>query len=179
MKDNPRRDAEEVRHDERIAKLHREACSSKIVKAILVADTGSDGRCRDASVVGNRYPPATYAYVAKMLNDFGVAYIHVADTNAWAGSPDLQNILPFIGPHFDRTIIANAGITPDLAEALVGAGDVDAVAFGRMFIANPDLPERIRQKGPYTELRPIGLYGGDQTGYVDYPSLGGSAMAAG
>jgi 2,4-dienoyl-CoA reductase-like NADH-dependent reductase (Old Yellow Enzyme family) len=54
---------------------------------------------------------------------------------------------------------------------LVKAGDADAVAFGRMFIANPDLPLRIGHNGPYTELRNIGLYGGDRTGYVDYPFL--------
>jgi N-ethylmaleimide reductase len=47
-----------------------------------------------------------------------------------------------------------------------------------MFIANPDLAERIKRKGPYTELRSVGLYGGDRTGYVDYPFLE-QAMAAG
>ncbi len=124
-------------------------------------------------------PPATYAYVAKMLNEFGVAYIHIADTNAWAGAPDLQRILPIIKPHFNGSIIVNAGITPESAEQLVEAGAADAVAFGREFIANPDLPERIRRHGPFNELRNVGLYGGDQTGYVDYPFLSSEAMAAG
>jgi NADPH2 dehydrogenase/N-ethylmaleimide reductase len=123
-------------------------------------------------------PTVTYAHVAKMLNDAGVAYIHVADTNAWAGAPDLHKTLPIIKSHFRGTIIVNAGITPEKAEALVDSGDADAVAFGRMFIANPDLPERIRRKGPYTELRDVGLYGGDRTGYLDYPFLA-EAMAAG
>jgi N-ethylmaleimide reductase len=116
-------------------------------------------------------PSATYPYVARMLNEFGVAYIHVADTNAWAGAPDLRRILPLVRPHFSGAIIVNAGISPDVAEALVKAGDADAVAFGRMFIANPDLPQRIRRNGPYTELRNVGLYGGDRAGYVDYPFL--------
>ncbi|MBR0800329.1 alkene reductase [Bradyrhizobium jicamae] len=117
-------------------------------------------------------PSVTYPRIAKMLNEFGVAYIHIADTNAWAGAPDLRTILSLIKPHFRGAIIVNAGISPESAEALVGAGDADAVAFGRMFIANPDLPERIQRKGPYTELRTVGLYGGDRTGYVDYPFHG-------
>jgi NADPH2 dehydrogenase/N-ethylmaleimide reductase len=123
-------------------------------------------------------PSATYPHVAKMLNEFGVAYIHIADTNAWAGGSDLRKILPLVRPHFSGAVIVNAGISPDRAEALVKAGDAEAVAFGRMFIANPDLPERIKRKGPYTELRSVGLYGGDRTGYVDYPFLE-QAMAAG
>jgi 2,4-dienoyl-CoA reductase-like NADH-dependent reductase (Old Yellow Enzyme family) len=113
-----------------------------------------------------------------MLDDFGVAYIHVADTNAWAGAPDLQRILPIIKPRFTGRVIVNAGITPEKAEQLIEAGDADAIAFGRPFIANPDLPERIRRKGPYNELRNIGLYGGGQTGYVDYPFLSREAVAA-
>jgi N-ethylmaleimide reductase len=94
------------------------------------------------------------------------------------GGSDLRKILPLVRPHFSGAIIVNAGISPDSAEALVKAGDAEAVAFGRMFIANPDLPERIKRKGPYTELRSVGLYGGDRTGYVDYPFLE-QAMAAG
>jgi NADPH2 dehydrogenase/N-ethylmaleimide reductase len=61
-----------------------------------------------------------------MLNDASVAYIHVADTNAWAGAPDLHKILPIIKAHFRGTIIVNASFTK--AEALVDSGDADAVA---------------------------------------------------
>jgi hypothetical protein len=46
-----------------------------------------------------------------------------------------------------------------------------------MFLANPDLPARIRKSGPYNELRYVGLYGGDDTGYVDYPALKESVAA--
>jgi len=113
----------------------------------------------------------TYGYVAAMLQEFGVAYIHIADTNGWGGKPDLEKILDIVKPHFKGTIIANGGISPEVAEKLVESGKVDIVAFGRMFIANPDLPERIRRKGPYNELRNVGHYGGGEEGYVDYPAL--------
>jgi N-ethylmaleimide reductase len=115
-------------------------------------------------------PASTYAHVAKMLAEFDVAYIHIADTNAWGGTPDLPKMLKMVRPHYKGPIIANAGITPDAAGALVGKGDADAVAFGRMYIANPDLATRIKHKGPYTDLRNVGLYGGDEAGYTDYPT---------
>ena len=116
-------------------------------------------------------PASTYAYVADMLEDLKVAYVHVADTNGWAGVPDLPKILPIVRPRYKGPLIVNGGLTPQDATRLVANGDVDLVAFGRMFIANPDLPARIRQGGPYNELRKVGLYGGDRVGYTDYPAL--------
>jgi 2,4-dienoyl-CoA reductase-like NADH-dependent reductase (Old Yellow Enzyme family) len=68
-------------------------------------------------------------------------------------------------------IVANAGITTEAAAELVSSGKVDAIAFGRMFIANPDLPERVRRNRPKNELRYVGLYGDDGTGNTDYPAL--------
>ena len=50
-------------------------------------------------------------------------------------------------------------------------GQADAIAFGELFIANPDLPERVRRGGPYTDPDPSTYYGGDAKGYTDYPSL--------
>ena len=116
-------------------------------------------------------PESTYTYVSQMLQGFGVAYVHIADTNAWAGAPDLPKMLKWVKPHFHGPIIVNAGITPEAGEAIVAAGEADAVAFGRMYIANPDLAERIARKGPYNDLRNVGLYGGDAEGYTDYPAM--------
>jgi len=116
-------------------------------------------------------PAATYAFVAKMLYELGVAYVHIADTNAWAGAPDLPAMLGIVRPNFRGPIIVNAGITPEAAQTLVASGQADAVAFGRSFIANPDLPERIRRKAALNDVRFVGFYGGDEVGYVDYPAL--------
>jgi NADPH2 dehydrogenase/N-ethylmaleimide reductase len=112
-----------------------------------------------------------------MFEEFKVAYVHVSDTNAWAGQPDLPDLLRMVKPHYRGPLIVNAGITPEQAAKLVGEGQADAVAFGRMFLANPDLPARIRENGPYNELRSVGLYGGDDTGYIDYPALRESVAA--
>lgn len=68
-------------------------------------------------------------------------------------------------------LIVNAGITPIRAAQIVGSGEADAVAFGRLFLANPDLPARIRMDGPYNSPQHFGIYGGSNSGYLDYPEL--------
>ena len=74
-------------------------------------------------------------------------------------------------------MITAGSFTPEMGVALVARGFADAVAFGRMFIANPDLPERIRTGAPLNTLRPITFYGGDGHGYTDYPTLRLAAAA--
>lgn len=98
-----------------------------------------------------------------------MAYAHLADTNAWTGTPDLERILAIFEPSFAGPLVANAGIGPSDAAKLVERGRVAAVAFGRMFLANPDLPNRIRAGGPYNSMRSEGVYGGSHVGYTDYP----------
>jgi N-ethylmaleimide reductase len=116
-------------------------------------------------------PAETYAAVADMLSDYGVAYVHLADTNAWAGKPDMERILEVVRPRFKGVLIGNAGISPEAAQRYVESGALDVVAFGRPFLANPDLPERIRRNGPYNDARAVGWYGGSEVGYTDYPAL--------
>jgi N-ethylmaleimide reductase len=117
-------------------------------------------------------PAGTTTAVAKMLSGYGLAYLHLADTNAWAGSPDMPQLLAAAKPHFGGALIGNGAISPEAAQALVADGSFDMVAFGRPFLANPDLPARIRQGGPYNEPRYVGWYGGSDEGYTDYPALG-------
>ncbi|WP_175783032.1 alkene reductase [Burkholderia anthina] len=114
-------------------------------------------------------PAATYAHVADMLERFKVAYTHIADTNGWAGAPDLPKILDIVRPRFSGTVIANGGIGIDQAAQLIDGGQVDLVAFGRLFISNPDLVGRIGNSAPLTKPESHGWYGGDETGYTDYP----------
>jgi NADPH2 dehydrogenase/N-ethylmaleimide reductase len=80
-------------------------------------------------------------------------------------------ILPIFREHYRGPLIVNAGITPERAADIVDSGEADAVAFGRLFLANPDLPARIRTGGPYNSPRPFGIFGGSDIGYLDYPSL--------
>lgn len=117
----------------------------------------------------------TYAYLARMLGAAGIAYIHAADTNAWGGEPDMARILDVVRPNFGGAIIANGGLDAASGSALIDSGRADMVSFGRSFIANPDLVARIAQGGPYNTPDPKKFYGGDTTGYLDYPALAASA----
>ena len=67
--------------------------------------------------------------------------------------------------------MTNGGYDRDRAERVLKAGDADLVSFGRLFLANPDLPERFKKNGPLNEPDLATFYGGDETGYTDYPSL--------
>jgi N-ethylmaleimide reductase len=83
-----------------------------------------------------------------------------------------------IRKHYKGTLIAAGGFKGHTAEAIVQAGDADLVAFGRDFIANPDLPDRLRLQlllNPYDRPR---LFGGTEVGYTDYPFYNDQTVAA-
>ena len=66
--------------------------------------------------------------------------------------------------------MVNGGISIEQADALIRDGDADLVAFARAYIANPDLVERIAAHAPLATPKPVGWYGGDHSGYIDYPA---------
>ncbi len=111
----------------------------------------------------------TYAWVARLLQDKGVGYIHIADVNGWYGAPDLERILEILQGNFHGALIANGGLDIPRAKALVDEGRVPLVGFGRYFMANPDLVERIRDNAALNELAERGHYAGGAEGYTDYP----------
>jgi 2,4-dienoyl-CoA reductase-like NADH-dependent reductase (Old Yellow Enzyme family) len=113
----------------------------------------------------------TYAHLARLFDAAGIAYIHAADTNAWGGQPDMERMLAVLRPNFGGAIIANGGLVPGAAAALLRSGQADMVSFGRQYIANPDLVQRIRQGGPYNAPDPLTFYGGGTRGYLDYNEL--------
>jgi N-ethylmaleimide reductase len=69
-------------------------------------------------------------------------------------------------------LVANMGYTPDEATSAVASGAVDAIAFGTSFLANPDLPRRIREKAPLQQADPKSFYTPGAKGYTDYATLG-------
>lgn len=72
-------------------------------------------------------------------------------------------------PLWPKALIAAGNYRGDTAEAALAAGHADAVAFGRLFISNPDLPERLRVGAPLTPYNRQTFYGGEAQGYTDYP----------
>jgi N-ethylmaleimide reductase len=83
-----------------------------------------------------------------------------------------------IRKHYKGTLIATGGFKAHTAEAILQAGDADLVAFGRDFIANPDLPERLRLQLPLNPYDRPTFFGGTEVGYTDYPVYGYDTVAA-
>jgi N-ethylmaleimide reductase len=117
-------------------------------------------------------PEATFGYVTSKLDEMGIAYLHVVEPRI-KGTELIEDAEPIavrhLRPLFRGTMIAAGGFDGASAEDLLIAGDADAVAFGRSFIANPDLPERLRRDLPLTPYDRDTFYGGDARGYTDYP----------
>lgn len=111
-------------------------------------------------------PQALFGYVAEQLDSRKLAFVFVREA---LDTP--QRILPIIRKTFRGVVIANDGLTRDSAEQLLADGEADAVSFGRMYIANPDLVERLRRGAPLNELNGSTIYGAGAEGYTDYPVL--------
>lgn len=118
-------------------------------------------------------PAATFTHLAGELGRRRLAYLHVVEPSDPRGSPADRLIDPvllrnaFVGPY-----IGNGSYTAERAVAGLAAGRLDAVSFGRLFIANPDLPRRLRENLPLNPLNAARLYGGGSDGYTDYPAYG-------
>lgn len=121
-------------------------------------------RC-DAHDMGDDDPLATFSYVARELGRRGIAFIF---TREHRESPSLSTALKtaFAGP-----LIANEKLNKDRATALLEAGEADAVSFGKLYIANPDLVERFRQNAELNRWDVETFYGSTAAGYTDYPAL--------
>lgn len=119
----------------------------------------------DAHDMGDSDKLAVFTYVATELGKRGIAFICVREAQTQ------NSIGPALKRAFGGIYIANQQFTPESAEQMIADGEADAVAFGILAIANPDLVQRIAQN---TELNtPVSttFYGGDSRGYTDYPSL--------
>lgn len=110
-----------------------------------------------------------FNYVVDQLDALGIAYIHVVE--GATGGP--RDISPFdysaLRQRFGRTYIANNGFDLVLAGQQLAGGKADLFAFGRLFIANPDLVERLKTGAVLNPLDPTTIYGGGAAGYTDYP----------
>jgi 2,4-dienoyl-CoA reductase-like NADH-dependent reductase (Old Yellow Enzyme family) len=123
----------------------------------------------DAQSMGDSNPRATFGYVARELGRRKIAFLCVRE-HAGAG-----RIGPELKKAFGGVYIANEAFTQETAERTLAAGEADAVAFGKLFLANPDLPERFRLHAPLNAPQPETFYGQGPQGYTDYPFLNAEA----
>jgi 2,4-dienoyl-CoA reductase-like NADH-dependent reductase (Old Yellow Enzyme family) len=115
--------------------------------------------------MGDANPAETFGYVATELGKRGIAFICARE----AIGPN--RLGPQLKKAFGGVYIANEKMTRDSAEQVISSGEADAVAFGQLFIANPDLPERLKINAPLNQPQPDTFYHPGAEGYTDYPAL--------
>ncbi|THD75240.1 MAG: alkene reductase [Bradyrhizobium sp.] len=124
---------------------------------------------------GEADPMPLYTHVILSLNPLGLAYLHfIEPRSSGAGRAEVnhQNVpsaMVLFRPIWTGKLISAGGFTGETADAAIAAGHADAVAFGRIFIANPDLPRRLAHGYPLTPYNRATFYGGEEAGYTDYP----------
>ncbi|MFD7865543.1 alkene reductase [Streptomyces sp. NPDC057682] len=115
-------------------------------------------------------PEAAYEALVRALEPLGLAYLHLVETK-----PGDRVLTETLRKEFGGTLVLNPasdGPTGPGELALVEEGVADLVSYGALFLANPDLPERLRAGGPFNTPDRATMYGGDHRGYTDYPVLG-------
>ncbi|MES1023693.1 alkene reductase [Gloeocapsa sp. BRSZ] len=118
-------------------------------------------------------PKATFTYVLQILSPIGLAYVHLMEPS----ETDLKNrevlspVTPLFRPFYRGTLISNGNYSQKTANATLAKGDADLVSFGKLFLANPDLPQRFKLNASLNEPNPKTFYGGGAEGYTDYAFL--------
>jgi N-ethylmaleimide reductase len=114
-------------------------------------------------------PIGLSTWLANSLNDFKLAYLHIMRGDFF--QQQKGDILTPMRAAYQGTLIANMGYTAAEAEQAIADGKIDAVAFGTSFLANPDLPARIKVGAALNQPNPASFYSPGPAGYTDYPTL--------
>ncbi len=153
----------------------------RLLREVVAAVTGVLGAGR----VGVRLSPfsnannvgidsdtvATFRAAIEVLNAAGVAFLHLVEGQTGGPRDWPAGALEGLRDRFNGVYMANNGYDRASAIAAVAGGRVDLVAFGKPYISNPDLAERLAKNAPLNALPVAGLYGGGREGYTDYPTL--------
>lgn len=140
--------------------------------AVRLSPHGNLGGLGDSDTVPH------FSYIIAQISHRNIAWLHLIEPRASSAgiaddaSVDSADNAALFRHLFDGPVITAGGYFPESGATAVATGFADAVAFGRMFIANPDLPERIRSSRPLNSFDRSTSYGGDGHGYTDYPALG-------
>jgi N-ethylmaleimide reductase len=131
-----------------------------------------------ANDISDSNPQPLFDHIVDHLNALKLVYIHVIE--GATGGP--RDIAPFdygsLRKRFKGAYIGNNGYDFELANKVLAADEADLIAFGKPFIANPDLVERLKHGAPLNVPDKATFYGGDAKGYTDYPALGEALDAA-
>jgi len=123
-------------------------------------------------------PQALFDYITDQLEALKLVYLHVVE-GATGGPRDFAQFdYASLRKRFTRAYVANNGYDLALATKVLAANEADLIAFGKPFISNPDLVERLKRGAPLNEPDKATFYGGGAKGYTDYPTLQATASAA-
>lgn len=171
------KDGSNVRDDAYGGSVDNRARLTLEVAAAVVKEVGAErtgiriSPVSPANGISSSDPQAQFDYLVAQLDALGLVYLHVVE-GATGGARD---VAPFdfdaLRRQFRNTYMANNGYDLELANARLEEGKADLFAFGRPFIANPDLVERLKAGAPLADLDQATLYGGGAKGYIDYPVL--------
>jgi N-ethylmaleimide reductase len=126
----------------------------------------------DYNSMSDSHPTQTFTAAAKELNRFGLAYLHVVEYLLQDPAPAPQErVAPRMRAAFGSTFILNGGYDARTGAAALKAGEADLLAYGRLFLANPDLVERFRTGAAFNEPDTHTFYTPGPKGYTDYPTL--------
>ena len=120
----------------------------------------------DAHGVDGGEMGATFEYLARELGRRKIAFLFARE------SQEAPRLAPRLKAAFGGVFVANQQLTPERAADLVASGEADAVSLGQLYIANPDLPERLRAGAKLNAPVPATFYGSGPEGYTDYPAMG-------
>lgn len=148
----------------------------EVVDAV-VAEIGADkvgirlSPVSPANQLNDSNPQAVFGHLVQALDQRGIAFIHFVE-GATGGPRDLPGF-DFVAARqaFRGAYIANNGYTRDMAMEAVASGKADAVSFGRPYLANPDLVQRLQAGAPWNAPNPKTFYGPGPEGYTDYPAM--------
>jgi 2,4-dienoyl-CoA reductase-like NADH-dependent reductase (Old Yellow Enzyme family) len=115
--------------------------------------------------MGDSDPVSTFGYAASELGRRGIAFLFVRER------VEEPRQLPRLKAIFGGKVIANERFTQAQAEQVLAAGEADAVAWGTLYISNPDLPNRFAKRAALTAADPGTFFIGGERGYTDYPTL--------
>ncbi|CAB9505982.1 oxophytodienoate reductase-like protein [Seminavis robusta] len=123
--------------------------------------------------MGSKDNYETFTHVAKTMNEFGLAYLHIMDGKGFGWHGLDRAVTAFdVKKVFDAPIISNVGLTKESAEGMIRSGAADLACFGRLFMSNPDLPERFANDWPTAPPAEYPTWWGPTgaKGYTDFPT---------
>lgn len=173
------RDSSNMRTDDYGGSVENRARFLAEVTRAVVAAVGADrtgvrlSPNGDTQGVIDSDPAALFGHVASVLDDIGIAFLELREPgpDGTFGSAEQPRQSPLIRQRFKGPLILNSDYTPDAAATAVAEGRADAISFGRPFIANPDLVERIAINAPLNADEMATWYSQGPQGYIDYPTM--------